>query len=77
MSINRGMDKEDVVHIYSGILLSKGLSIHTLVSPLSPRMPKIACLIRKVEENQGTLTDSISQLLAMWPLGSTSPQLTC
>ena len=22
MSINRGMDKEDVVHIYSGILLS-------------------------------------------------------
>ena len=24
MSINRGMDKEDVVHIYNGILLSHG-----------------------------------------------------
>ena len=23
MSINRGMDKEDVVHIYSGLLLSQ------------------------------------------------------
>ena len=23
MSINRGMDKEDVVHIYNGILLSR------------------------------------------------------
>ena len=26
MSINRGLDKEDVVHIYSGILLSRKMN---------------------------------------------------
>ena len=31
MSINRGMDKEDVVHIYSGILTSHKIKRHLLL----------------------------------------------
>ena len=40
--------------------MTAGLFLHIVVSLLNHRMPKIACFIREVEENQDTVTNRTS-----------------
>ena len=58
--------------------MTTSLFLHIVVSLLNHGMPKIACFIGEVEENQGIVTNRTSQLLAvrLWLLGSTSFQIT-
>ena len=50
MSINRGMDKEDVVHIYNGILLS--LKKNEIISFAATWMDRETVLLSEVSQTK-------------------------
>ena len=55
MSINRGMDKEDVVHIYNGILLYSAIKMNEFESVLKRWMnpePVIQSELSQEEKNK-------------------------
>ena len=55
MSTDRGMDKEDVVHIHNGILLSQNNAIYSNVDEPTGIVKKSKCSV----ENKGIYTKEL------------------